>query len=138
LLGAFEESSARKVARERAESVTIGTDTDAQAEYNKALIEWMVARSICDPNDIAKNHKTFPAPEDTLAQALTLPALTRLFDELERYHVESSQIFAEADDDQIESLIAVLDGPEPFAALAPVHSARVRRYLAYVLDELTK
>lgn len=127
----YSESDARSAEAEAAKQ-----ETKAAAET--VLFSIAVARGICDPNDIAAPHPLFPMAEDTLPMALTPRAMRRLFDEIERLHVDQSPVYAEATDDELIELAAALMQPEPVGKLPSLEQKRVRRYLRLALDALTE
>lgn len=138
LVPARDESAARAEAV-RVTRESIGPDAPADVltdAYNDALVGWVVARGICDPNDATRTHPLFQMPEDQVPDALSSATLRRLYDEIERATVLSSPCYGEATDDEIATLagrLLTLDHD----ALPPVERARVRRYLRFVLDEMT-
>src|SRR5690606_14499881 len=76
LLSSDEETTADVVARKKALQEYPDGGPDQDAFYNKALMAWVVARVICDPNDASKGHPTFRAAEDTVPLALTGEAIS--------------------------------------------------------------
>jgi hypothetical protein len=134
LIPAREEESARSVAAKA--ELAADTAEAAIVAYNRAAMGWIVARSICDPNSVTKPHPAFPDAEDQIPDALTTSALARIFDAIEAYQVEASPIFREATDDECLDLCALLEGEEILPGLDPIKAARVRRFLAFALDEL--
>lgn len=105
-------------------------------EYKDAFIAWCVARSLCDPNDVTKPHPKFLMAEDTIRSILTNRGLVRVFDEIERHHIESSPLYPEASDEDIDSLSALLAVPDAVAILPEAQAARFRRYAHFLLSEL--
>lgn len=134
LLSGSDENVARETAARAALEVS---DREMQVErFNDALRSMAVALAICDPNDIEKSHPLFPMAEDSVPEALTSRATARLFEELERLHLESSPIFPEADDEEIHQLAVLLSADEPLAGLSASAAARLRKYLWFALSEL--
>src|SRR5690606_2820165 len=107
---------------------------DQDAFYNKALMAWVVARVICDPNDASKGHPTFRAAEDTVPLALTGEAISAIYDTWEILHAEVSPIIVGATNEEIASLFSI--SPETFDHLDRVRANRVRRLLQVVLEDL--
>ena len=99
-----------------------------------------VSRAICDPKNAAEISESFPAPDDQLAEELKTETITAMFDELERLSIASSPIRPEASDDDVLQLMGILgDGELQVLSLSsPRNGSRIRRYLRYVLDELTE
>lgn len=136
LLSDADETSARQNAAREAAAEN-SADIEATVEqYNSALRSHAVALAICDPNDVEKSHPLFPMAEDSVPEALTSRAITRLFDELEKLQIESSPLFPGADDEEVSVLGALLCGDEPLTGLPPEIESRVRRYLGFALSEL--
>lgn len=103
---------------------------------NQVLLGIAVARALCDPNDVNAPHPTFPLAEDIVPIALTPRAIKRIFDEVERLHVDQSPGFPEATDEDLVELAGALLPEKPFAALSPIEQKRCRRYVRFVLDAL--
>ena len=109
---------------------------DLIAAANEALLCIVVARSLCDPNDVSRGHSAFPAAEDTLPKMLTSRAIRRLWDEIELMAIETSPLQPEATDEQLEALaVDLLTKPQELRLLGPAREKRVRRLLAFVADE---
>lgn len=102
---------------------------------NNFMLRWLVARAVCDPNDIEKAHESLPMAEDLLQMAITPKGARWLWEEVERYSDEISPMNEPASDDEISTLAAMLldDG---LGGLDSAAESRVRRYLRIVLAEL--
>jgi hypothetical protein len=103
--------------------------------YNDALLRWMVARGTCDPNDVTQSPECWNvAPEDQVREALTSDGVLLVYDEWERMRVSVDPTKRDAGDGEIlEGLPKLL----PFAKDLPsLRRGRLRRLLAFVLDEL--
>lgn len=104
--------------------------------YNDALLRWAVARGLCDPNDVTSPHPYLPLPEDMVRVAFPQTTIRRLFDEIERLQIETSQIFPEATDDELGELAELLSVDAPFGDLPEPRARRARRFARFILDEL--
>ena len=104
--------------------------------FNDSLMAELVARSVCDPNDVRNEQANLPMPEDHLRTALTPAGIRYLYDEIERLKIESSPLHPEATDDQLSELVEALSADDILATLGPVREKRVRRYLLFCLDEI--
>jgi hypothetical protein len=125
----YSEADARSAEQEAAKQ-----ETDQAAQ--DTLFAIAVARGICDPNNVKAAHPLFPFAEDTLQAALTPRAIKRLFDEIEKLHVDQSPMFPEATDEDLTELAGALIQPEPLGKLGAVKAARARRYARLILDSL--
>jgi hypothetical protein len=104
--------------------------------FNDALMAELVARSVCDPNDVRNEQANLPLPEDHLRAALTPAGIRYLYDELERLKVESSPLHPEATDAELTELVEALAADDILSTLDPVAEKRVRRFLLFCLDEI--
>lgn len=135
LLPSDEDQTAHRQAAKRAVEAHPKDHEAQEAEYTRNLKSWAVARCLCDPNDVKKPHSFFPMAEDTVPLALTESAITRIFDEIERHHVNSSPLFPEANDDEVAALAGLLAREDPFGFLPQVQADRCRRYAHFILSE---
>jgi hypothetical protein len=109
---------------------------DRLAAGNEALLCIVVARTICDPNDVTKPHQLFPMAEDTLTSDLTSAALRRIWQERELLEIQDGLAQREATDEDIERLaVELLTRGTELNLLGPARSKLVRRLLAFVQDE---
>lgn len=138
LLSSDEEWTADRMAAKRTAEEYGDSDDGEQAArfYNRELMAWAVARSVCDPNDCSKEHPSLRMAEDTVQMALTGPAIARIYDEVERLYIETSPIFPEASDEELLLLASVLTDTEVVGSLGPIRARRARRFLRFVLAEL--
>lgn len=138
MLSFEEDRVAEKLADKRLrESLNEGRELDeALAERNSFILSWVVARGICDPNDRTKGHPAFEYAEDQVPRAFTSGAIARIFDELEKLRVETSPLFAEANDEDLAALSDFLGIKEPLVGFSPQKAARIRRYANFILREI--
>lgn len=133
---------ARAQARERAiqacpdldigDAIDLQTFTDA---YNDALMAHLVSQATCDPNDVTAPWGLIQAaPEDMVREFMTSDGLKLIFDKWESMRISLDPTQREASDDEVAALATVLAEHGP--SLSLVKRARVRRLLAFVLDEL--
>ena len=103
---------------------------------NEALLCIVVARTICDPNDVTRPHELFPMAEDTLTSDLTPMALRRIWQERELLEIQDGQAQRESSDEDIERLaVELLTRGAELKLLGPARSKMIRRLLAFVQDE---
>lgn len=114
-------------------AVTID-DEDARIEtYNDALMRNVVARAMCDPNDI---HEAWFRMDEVAMVALTPEGTRHVFDAYERMRIERSPVQAEAADDAIATLHELALSALPL--MTPARATRVRRLLAFCIDEMSE
>ncbi len=136
-LSSDDEGLAEKFANDRA-TEEYPDDEDERAHlFNKTLKAWIVARAICDPNDARRPHPTFPCAEDLVPVALPSATITRLFDAIERFYVETSSLQEPLSDEDLAVLGNLLSLGE-LSRLPTEKQARARRLLSFVLDELAE
>ena len=126
-----DERYARAVARERTKQ--------HPEEFERELVICAAAVALCDLNDAALPHEAFPVPDEQIKTSLKPETIAAIFDELERLSVAASPIRLPATDEDIDELMATLgDGRlQGLELLDPLRGVRARRFLRYVLDELT-
>jgi hypothetical protein len=117
----------------------LGADTDkafAIQSYQEAKLVNLVATCICDTDDVSACHPLFETPNATLPLVLTKEGLRYLFDQIERLQIDSSPIFPEASDTDVDALMELIrDGALPrLSSTNPIDHARCRRYLALCLE----
>lgn len=142
LLATDDLQAARGTAAKTANEAHPGIDTDDPVNwplwvecFNDALMVWIVAHGICDPNDASKPWEPFKAaPEDMARAYLTTGGVKFLFDRWEKMRIDTDPTSPEIDDTELEALPDVLD--DKLRHCGPARAARIRRMLAFVLDEL--
>lgn len=103
--------------------------------YHCALMAWIVARGMCDPNDVSLPWKPFEAaPEDMARDCLSANGVGFIFDAWERMRIASDPTQREADAGELDELVGLMQERLPHALR--VRAIRVRRLLAFCLDEL--
>ncbi len=118
-------------------AVMMHQDREGQIEcFNDALMRWAIVYGTCDANDIDVQAQVFSGSEENVRNALTSQAIRFVWDELERYHIETSPLVVAATDEQIEQLgkrlaAKVLPGMMTVGAMN-----RSRKLLAFVLQEI--
>jgi hypothetical protein len=138
LLSLEDQETIRTVARQAAAEVTTGT-SDAESSVHTAMLVAAVSCAICSPNDSRRGHEFFDCPNDKLPIALREETLKRLFDEVERLAIETSPIFSEATDDDVDEVAELLlsGALESLDESDPAKAKRVRRYIEFVREELS-
>lgn len=120
------------------------TDTIAQVEASdttnkdRDLMVALVCRAMCDPDDVTRANPFFPRPDDIIAKALRPSTIRAIWDQIERTRIETSPIMPEATEEEIGTLLALLqtDRLVELDQSNPVVARRARRFLRYVLDDL--
>ena len=104
--------------------------------FNDALMRCTIARGTCDPNDCAKPWDMWQGgPDSNVHTMLTKDGTRYLYDEVERATILASPLRGEAMDEDVLTLFDVL--PLALPSMPHVAASRVRRMLAYALDEVT-
>ncbi len=139
LVAAEEYTGARENAANKAtKAFPVRTGEFVEA-YNDALMSWVVARGLCDPNDVSRDwHDWQDAAGDqaaTMAESLMRPeAIRACYDALERLAIATSPIDRSVDDAEVDEL------PFLFAngidRLSPTKATRIRKLLAFAHAEL--
>lgn len=112
-------------------------DSAAIRAYNESKLLNLVALCICDPFDVSKAHDLFETPNAILEIALTPQGIRRIFDEIERLQIETSPIFREATNEDVQSFAVMLHEGALQSLGDAVNQARIRRYIAYCLELMT-
>lgn len=103
--------------------------------FNDALILAIVAHGMCDPNDVTLPWKPFEAaPEDMARDYLTPGGARYIFDRWEKMRIDTDPTAPEISDDELVGLPDLIT--EKLAACGPMRRARVKRLLAFVVEEL--
>lgn len=103
--------------------------------FNDALVRFVVAFGICDPNDVERPSEILPLAEDQVRRALTARGARFIFDAVHRYEVETSALAPEADDADLDELGTRIEAGE-IERLTGASRALARRFLRYALDEI--
>lgn len=138
LMSEADKTKAKAVAEELADALhedgkhsrnpeKVGNWVDA---YNDALIRQVAALGVCDPNDVTKAHGLLPYAEDQVRVALTSAGARWLFEQIERYEIETSAVDPMIDESEVEELSVRLE--TQFEDLA----SGDRKLLAHVLERL--
>lgn len=104
--------------------------------YNAALLAWGLGYAVCDPNNAAQPY--FKFGDESVRQQLTPDAARHLWDELERAQVAASPLRPAASDDDLAELALLLTDPDAWERLPSGDAARLRRWLHFCLDELSR
>ena len=142
-LSAFQEQGALEQVRrdiaERPEDAPALAPDELVETFNGALMVQLIGRALCDPNDASKPTDLFAAPTVQLPRALRRYTITRLWDTLEREVVGSSPVYREATDEEVSDLGKTFAAGADWAVgLPPAREARVRRFAAFILDEISE
>jgi hypothetical protein len=133
--GALEQT--RRDLLDRPEDAPPLAQDEAIEQFNERLIVHLVGRALCDPNDARKPLDLFSAPDVEIPRALRRHTITRLWDTLEREVVGSSPVYREASDEEIAELGNICAvGPDWTLTCPPSRETRIRRFAAFLLDEI--
>lgn len=102
--------------------------------YNEALMQWVVARGTCKPDDVSQPF--WQCPQDIVPLALGPDGLRLLFDAIEELKIEKTPLGREADEPAIETLGALCQIAGVRAVVVRDGSKRLRRLIRHVLDEM--
>lgn len=137
LLSLAEKETVRAAAMQAASEAIAGT-SDGIAASESAMLITCVSLAICDPRDSRKHHEFFDCPNDKIPIALREETVKRIFDEVEKLAIETSPIFCEANDDDVDEAIELLlsDALANLDESDPARAKRVRRYVDFIREEL--
>jgi hypothetical protein len=99
-------------------------------EYNAAFAAAVIGNAICDANNTTQWPKELPFPQQTITEALIVPAIHRLFNEYSSKLTALSPATPVVTNEEIDELLEELDELDE---LEPEKAAKVRRliYRAY-------
>lgn len=101
--------------------------------FNDTLMAICVARGICSVHDVTQPHPFLELADDMVPLALKSRTIRRIYDEIERLHVEQSPLYPEADASDLEALRGLIDAGG-IEKLGAVEQGYVRRHLRFCLD----
>lgn len=104
--------------------------------FNDALLSMLVARSVCDPNDVLAVHPLLELPDEIVPLAFPPATIRHIFDAVEKLQIDTSPIYEEATDEEVATLCTRLS-EGALGRAERVASKRARRFLRFVLDELS-
>lgn len=138
LLSLSDQETIRAIAHQAASEALTGT-SDYESVIQSAMLIATVSCAICSPTDTRRPHEFFDCPNDKLPIALREETLKRLFDEVEKLAIETSPIFTEASDADVEEVTDLLlsGALTTIEDVDPVRASRVRRYIEFVREELS-
>lgn len=111
-------------------------DVDARTEAaNESLMQWVVARAMCKPDDVRQGF--WQTPQDTVAMAFTDDGLKYLFHEVMNLKIEESPLQPEAKVADLVMLRQLLEIQEVPNVIIDKSSPRLRRHLAWIVEEIT-
>jgi hypothetical protein len=110
------------------------TDADRDQIFNDALTSIIVARGICDPNDVRASHPFLQMAEDVVPMALKTRTIRHLFEQLDKLHIEQSPLFLEIDREGLSRLTEYLSIEDPFNGLSDFNRERAARFLQLALE----
>ena len=102
--------------------------------FNEALMQWIVARCTCKPDDVKASY--WSCAEDVVPIALSSSGLSRLFEEYEMLAIGAGVLSPELDVDGCAKLAVQLQDSRAFAELTVAQARYVRRLLTRVADIL--
>jgi hypothetical protein len=124
-------SWAAKKASRRHPAMTSADDVWCEA-FNQALMQWVVARATCNPDDVTQPF--WPCAEDVVPLALSSSGLQRLWEEHEMLLLTSSALSPEVDLNTCEALGQKLVSGEFWTELSPMDGRKIRRLFARALE----
>lgn len=135
LMADGKKSSARSEAEKIATEFHANGGVNAVDCFNDALMRLLVAHSVCDPNDVIAPFPLLPMAEDEVRDALTSRGARFIFEAYERHEAESSPLNPEANAEDLDELMGLVDAGR-IEDLEPSAASLVRRFLRFGLDVL--
>lgn len=130
-----------QTARAEAAKYAIGmhSDQDGQIEsFNDALMRWAIVAGTCDANDVGVPAGTFDGSEENVRNALTSKSIRYIWDEMERFHIETSPVVPSATDEEIVLFAnRLLQGPLP-VLMSPGALNRTRKLLGFLVQQFAE
>lgn len=112
-------------------------DQEGQVEaFNDALMRWLVVRGTCDANDNTINAPLFDGSEENVRNALTSKGIRFVWDEIERFHQETSPLVPVATDEDLLELAELMKQPKLLEFTTVGSALRIRKLLGFCLTEL--
>jgi hypothetical protein len=105
-------------------------------DEKRSLVLGAVSAAICDLNNASLSHEHFQQPDEDLPRMLRGETIQAIYDEIERLIIVNSPLYEEATDEEIVCLVDMID-LDAIDSLDDPKASRVRRYLRFILDELT-
>lgn len=137
LISEADKSKARAVSNEVADSLHSAHKEWSRDNwidaFNDAIIRQIAAFGICDPNNVRQPSTILPLAEEQVRFALTSAGAKHIFEQIERYEIESSSIDPEIREDELDDFASLLQ--TDFDRLLPQHKrllAHVREFLGTV------
>jgi hypothetical protein len=103
--------------------------------FNSRIMVEIVARTLCDPNDVTKPHPTFPFPEDQIPIAFSPRGIRLVWAALERAMVELSPVVGEASNADLQRLAMHVSNGS-FDRLRAEEARSARRFADHLLSML--
>lgn len=114
-------------------------DETGQVEaFNDALMRWLVVRGTCDANNNTLNAPLFDGSEENVRNALTSKGIRYVWDEIEKFHLETSPLVPVATNEDMLALAELLKRPELLEQMTVGAALRVRKLLGFCLSELRR
>jgi hypothetical protein len=125
----------------RAEAAKFATDMhdDQQGQiesFNDALMRWLVVRGTCDANDVTKNAPLFDGSEENVRNALTSKAIRYIWDEIDRFHVETSPLVSAASDEDMVAFSNIVAQVDLLNQMSSGAALRIRKLVSFCLTEM--
>jgi hypothetical protein len=131
----YEYTLARANAAQMAAELHPNEASDGRIDtFNDALVRELCAAGMCSPTNVFEPF--FPTPEDDVRTKLTSEGAKSVWQEIERLAFETSPVHREADDEEMALVSAALVTPEIIDGMPAFRAKRIRRLIAFVLDEL--
>lgn len=101
--------------------------------YNDALMRQCAALGISSPNDVEAPSEILPVAEEQVRYAISSRGARFIFESLLKYEIESSPLTPEADDAELDELVAML---ALLKLMTGERAATARRFARYALDAI--
>lgn len=128
-----------QVARAEAAKFAIDMHEDREGQiesFNGALMRWFIVRGTCDANDKSKNAPLFDGSEENVRNALTSNAIRYVWDEIERFHIETSPLVTAASDEDLVSFANLVRRPELLGHMSVGAALRIRKLISFCMSEM--
>lgn len=120
-------------------AIEMHDDREGQIEsFNDGLMRWMVVRGTCDANDVTQNAPLFDGSEENVRNALTSKAIRYIWDEIERFHIETSPLVPVASNEDMIAFAELVKRPELLDLLSAGAALRIRKLIGFCLSDMAE
>lgn len=118
-------------------AINMHDDREGQIEaFNDALMRWLIVRGTCDANDVSKNAPLFDGSEENVRNALTSNAIRYVWDEIDKFHIETSPIVTAASDEDMVAFADLVRRPTLLQHMTPGAALRIRKLIGFCMSEM--